>query len=204
NSINEIAFDNLKEHGFHTIPLLKKAWAELCKAYLVEAKWYYSGYIPTLNEYMDNAWISIAVPLVLSHIFSSPNLTTKECLEYWKEDSNLIYCSAIIFRLADDLGTSMDELKRGDVPKSIQCYMHETGCSEVEAHEHVKKLIDATWKRMNGEYLMSQSPLSLPFKHIALNLVRIAQCMYQYGDNLGIEDQKANDHVLLLLVLSIP
>ncbi|MBA0712463.1 hypothetical protein Golax_011565 [Gossypium laxum] len=204
NSINEIAFDNLKEHGFHTIPLLKKAWAELCKAYLVEAKWYYSGYIPTLNEYMDNAWISIAVPLVLSHIFSSPNLTTKECLEYWKEDSNLIYCSAIIFRLADDLGTSRDELKRGDVPKSIQCYMHETGCSEVEAHEHVKKLIDATWKRMNGEYLMSQSPLSLPFKHIALNLVRIAQCMYQYGDNHGIEDQKTNDHVLLLLVLSIP
>ncbi|MBA0614698.1 hypothetical protein Godav_014963 [Gossypium davidsonii] len=204
NSINEIAFDNLKEHGFHTIPLLKKAWAELCKAYLVEAKWYYSGYIPTLNEYMDNAWISIAVPLVLSHIFSSLNLATKECLEYWKEDSNLIYCSAIIFRLADDLGTSMDELKRGDVPKSIQCYMHETGCSEVEAHEHVKKLIDATWKRMNGEYLMSQSPLSLPFKHIALNLVRIAQCMYQYGDNHGIEDQKTNDHVLLLLVLSIP
>ncbi|TYH52578.1 hypothetical protein ES332_D09G037800v1 [Gossypium tomentosum] len=204
NSINEIAFDNLKEHGFHTIPLLKKAWAELCKAYLVEAKWYYSGYIPTLNEYMDNAWISIAVPLVLSHIFSSLNLTTKECLEYWKEDSNLIYCSAIIFRLADDLGTSMDELKRGDVPKSIQCYMHETGCSEVEAHEHVKKLIDATWKRMNGEYLMSQSPLSLPFKHITLNLVRIAQCMYQYGDNHGIEDQKTNDHVLLLLVLSIP
>ncbi|MBA0576113.1 hypothetical protein Golob_023898, partial [Gossypium lobatum] len=72
--------------------------------------------------------------------------------------------------------------------------MHETGCSEVEAHEHVKKLIDATWKRMNGEYLMSQSPLSLPFKHIALNLVRIAQCMYQYGDNHGIEDQKTNDH----------
>ncbi|KAH1091898.1 hypothetical protein J1N35_019155 [Gossypium stocksii] len=204
NSINEIAFDNLKEHGFHTIPLLKKAWAELCKAYLVEAKWYYSGYIPTLNEYMENAWISIAVPLVLSHIFSSSNLTTKECLEYWMEDSNLFYCSAIIFRLADDLGTSMDELKRGDVPKSIQCYMHETGCSEVKAREHVKKLIDATWKMMNGEYLMSQSPLSFPFKHIVLNLVRIAQCMYQYGDNHGIEDQKTNDHVLLLLVSPIP
>ncbi|PPE00220.1 hypothetical protein GOBAR_DD02755 [Gossypium barbadense] len=178
NSINEIAFDNLKEHGFHTIPLLKKAWAELCKAYLVEAKWYYSGYIPTLNEYMDNAWISIAVPLVLSHSF----FLTK----------------------SNNKGVLGDELKRGDVPKSIQCYMHETGCSEVEAHEHVKKLIDATWKRMNGEYLMSQSPLSLPFKHIALNLVRIAQCMYQYGDNHGIEDQKTNDHVLLLLVLSIP
>ncbi|MBA0877548.1 hypothetical protein Goshw_017077 [Gossypium schwendimanii] len=61
NSINEIAFENIKEHGFYTIPFLKKA----------------------------------------------------------------------------------DELKRGDVPKSIQCYMHEAGCSEVEAREHVKKLM---WK----------------------------------------------------------
>ncbi|MBA0739443.1 hypothetical protein Gogos_012716 [Gossypium gossypioides] len=122
NSINEIAFDNLKEHGFHTISFLKKA----------------------------------------------------------------------------------GELKRGDASKSIQCYMHETSCSEEESREQVKTLIDATWKRMNEEYLMSQSSLSLPFKHIALNLARMAQCMYQYGDGHGVEDQETKDRVLLLLVSSIP
>ncbi|KAH1091896.1 hypothetical protein J1N35_019153 [Gossypium stocksii] len=204
NSINEIAFDNLKEHGFHTIPFLKIAWAELCKSYLVEAKWYYSGYIPTFKEYIDNAWISISAPVILSHVFFSSNVTKNECLEYWKDDSNLIYCSSMILRLADDLGTSVDELKRGDVPKSIQCYMHETGCSEEEACKQVKTLIDATWKRMNEEYLMSHSSLSLSFKHIALNLARMAQCMYQYGDGHGVEDQETKDRVLLLLVSSIP
>ncbi|MBA0799679.1 hypothetical protein Gohar_010181, partial [Gossypium harknessii] len=204
NSINEIAFDNLKEHEFHTIPFLKKAWAELCKSYLVEAKWYYSGYIPTFKEYIDNAWISISGPVILSHVFFSSNITKKECLEYWKDDSDLIYGSSMILRLADDLGTSVDELKRGDIPKSIQCYMHETGCSEEKAREQVKALIDATWKRMNEEYLMSQSSLSLPFKRIALNLARMAQCMYQYGDGHGVEDQETKDRVLLLLVSSIP
>ncbi|KAA3455918.1 terpene synthase 10-like [Gossypium australe] len=175
NSINEIAFGDLKEHGFHTIPFLKKA-------VLMEAKWYHSGYIPTFKEYIDNAWISISGP----------------------DDSNLIYCSSMILRLADDLGTSVDELEGGDVPKSIQCYMRETGCSEVEAREQVKTLIDATWKRMNEEYLMTHSSLSLPFKHIALNIARMAQCMYQYGDGLGVANLEPKDRVLLLLVLSIP
>ncbi|XVF61830.1 hypothetical protein PTKIN_Ptkin08bG0162400 [Pterospermum kingtungense] len=119
NCINEIAFDTLKEQGIDTIPFLKRMWEELCKAYLVEAKWYYSGYIPTFKEYINNAWISIAAPEI--------------SLKRLEEHSNIIYCTSMILRLADDLGTSSDELKRGDVPKSIQCYMNETGCSEEEA-----------------------------------------------------------------------
>ncbi|KAK8630037.1 hypothetical protein V6N13_078848 [Hibiscus sabdariffa] len=190
NSINELAFDNLKEHGFHTIPFLKNAWVDLCKAQLLEAKWFHSGYIPTFNEYIDNAWVSISGPVILSHACSL-TLTTKDCLEYWKGHSNIIYYSCLIFRLADDLGTSVDELKRGDVPKSIQCYMHETGSSEEEAREYIKKLFDVTWKKMNREYLsMAHSTSSPTFVQIALNVARMAQCMYQYGDGHGVPDQE--------------
>ncbi|KAL1534748.1 cineole synthase 1, chloroplastic-like [Salvia divinorum] len=35
--------------------------------------------------------------------------------------------------LADDMGTSLDEVERGDVPKSVQCYMNENNASEEEA-----------------------------------------------------------------------
>ncbi|GMI72385.1 terpene synthase-like sequence-1,8-cineole [Hibiscus trionum] len=205
NSVNETGYDNLKEHGYHTIPFLKNAWADLCKAQLLEAKWFHSGYIPTFKEYIDNAWVSISGPVILSHACSlTLNSTTKDCLEHWKKHSNIIYCSSLIFRLADDLGTSVDELKRGDVPKSIQCYMQETGCSEVEAREYIRKLIDATWKKMNGEYLsMAHSTSSPPFIQIALNVARMAQCMYQYGDGHGVP-QETKHRVLLLLVSSIP
>lgn len=38
-------------------------------------------------------------------------------------------------------------MKRGDVPKTIQCYMNETGADEEEAQEHVRYLTGETWKR---------------------------------------------------------
>ncbi|WRX07557.1 Terpene synthase [Theobroma cacao] len=203
NSINEMAFDTIKEQGFDSIPFLKEMWAELCKAYLVEAKWYYGGYTPTLKEYIDNAWISISAPVILSHAYFLTNSIRKECLECLKEHSHVVYCTSMILRFANDLETSWDELERGDVPKSIQCYMREIGFSKEEARHYIRNLIDATWKRMN-ENRIAQSPFSHTFIQIALNLARMAQCMYQHGDGHGIEVNETNNRVLSLLVLPIP
>uniref|UniRef100_A0A2C9UWS1 Uncharacterized protein n=1 Tax=Manihot esculenta TaxID=3983 RepID=A0A2C9UWS1_MANES len=96
-----------------------------------------------------------------------------------------------------------DELKRGDVPKSIQCYMHETGASEKEARDHIRFLISETWKEMNEEK-STYSPFSETFISIAFNLARMAQCMYQHGDGHGIEDRETKDRVVSLLVQPIP
>ncbi|XP_057488927.1 (-)-alpha-terpineol synthase-like isoform X4 [Actinidia eriantha] len=65
NSINEMGYDTLKEQGVHIIPYLQKMWADLCKSYLVEAKWYYSRYTPSFEEYMNNAWISISASVMM-------------------------------------------------------------------------------------------------------------------------------------------
>ena len=92
-----------------------------------------------------------------------------------------------------------DELKRGDVPKSIQCYMNEVGVSEEEARQHIKSLIDQTWKHLNKDRV-ANSPFSRTFIEIATNLARMAQCMYQYGDGHGIQDRETKDRVLSLLV----
>ncbi|PSR84547.1 (-)-alpha-terpineol synthase [Actinidia chinensis var. chinensis] len=125
NSINEMGYDVLKEQGVNIIPYIQKMWADLCKCYLVEAKWYYSGYTPTFQEYMENAWISISAPVILTHAyFLCTNLITKEGAECVERNPNIIRWSATILRLADDLGTSQDEMKRGEVPKSIQCYIN--------------------------------------------------------------------------------
>ncbi|KAE8677054.1 (-)-alpha-terpineol synthase [Hibiscus syriacus] len=156
NSVNEMAFDTLKEQGIDVLPFLKKVWTNLCKAYLLEAKWYYIGYKPTLQEYIDNAWLSISY-----------------------------------------------EQQRGDVPKSIQCYMHENEAPEEEAREHVKKLIEAAWKKINEEQ-MAKSPFSRTFIEIAMDLARVSQLMYQNGDGHAIEDGDSKDRVLSLFVHPIP
>lgn len=82
-------------------------WADICKTYLQEAKWYYSGYTPTLQEYIQNAWISISAPVILVHAyFLVTKAITKEELDCLEEYPSIIRQSSIILRLADDLGTS--------------------------------------------------------------------------------------------------
>ncbi|XP_058071038.1 alpha-terpineol synthase, chloroplastic-like [Magnolia sinica] len=203
NTVNEIAYDTLKEQGLDVIPYLRKSWADLCKAYLVEARWYYSGYTPTLDEYLNNAWISVSGPVILVHAYvSMKQMITKEALDCVGSYENIMQWSSMILRLSDDLGTSSDELERGDVPKSIQCYMHENSASEVVAREQIRARISDIWKKMNKDVAIS--PLPQPFKDAAVNLVRMAQCVYQYGDGFGVPYRESKDHILSLVVEPIP
>nr|AQT33224.1 chloroplast sabinene synthase [Murraya koenigii] len=205
NFVNEMAFDALRDQEVGMIiPYFKKTWADLCKAYFAEAKWYNSGYIPTFQEYMENAWISITAPLMLIHAYAfTANPITKEALEFLQDSPNIIRFSSMIVRLADDLGTSSDELKRGDVPKSIQCYMHETGISEDEAREHIRNLIAESWIKLNSARFGNPHYLSDVFIGIAMNMARVAQCIYQFGDGHG-DEENTKDRVVTLFFDPIP
>ncbi|XP_058207561.1 terpene synthase 10-like isoform X1 [Rhododendron vialii] len=204
NSINEIAYETLKEQDAHIIPHLRKVWADLCKTYLNEAKWYYSGYTPTLEEYMSNAWISIGAPTMLTHgYFLCTNPINTDSLDWLVKYPDIMRWSATVLRLADDLGTSSDEMERGDNPKSIQCYMHETGASEEDARDHIKYLIGKTWEKMNEERL-ADSPFSKILVEIAMNIARVSQCMYQYGDGHSTQGQETKDRVLSLFINPVP
>ncbi|KAM4076882.1 hypothetical protein ACJW30_12G098300 [Castanea mollissima] len=204
NSVNELAFDILKEQGFNIIRYLKKVWAELCRTYLLEAKWYHNGCTPSLQEYIENEWISISGPnLMAQAYFCVTNPITSEALDCLEEYPNMIRWSALILRLADDLGTSTDGIKRGDVPKSIQCYMNETGASEEDAREYVRCMISATLKKMN-EVRVASSPFSQTYIDISFNVARMAQFMYQHGDGHGAGNHETEAHILSLLIQFIP
>ncbi|XP_038900957.1 terpene synthase 10-like [Benincasa hispida] len=203
DSINEIASEALSNHGVDVMQYLKKVWVDLCKSYLIESNWYHGGYKPTLEEYMNNAWISVAGPIMLVHsyIFVSSQITEEE-LERLTQYANTIRCSSTIMRLANDLLSPLDEQNVGDVPKSIQCYMNEKGTSEKNAREYIRYLVDELWKKLNeydGEKLVS----SQTFIKMSKNLARISQHMYHYGDGHTIDRDKVKETVVSLLVMPI-
>ncbi|PKU75265.1 terpene synthase 10 [Dendrobium catenatum] len=203
NTMNEIAFAFSKEKGLDILPQLKRPWGYQCKAYLVEAIWYNTRYIPTLNEYMENAWLSIGTALVLTVAYLLSEDLTKEALNSLELYFDVTRYSCMITRLYDDLGTSKDELQRGDVPKSIQCYMNETNVLEFVARDHIRQLIKKYWKLLNGEYF-SNFNLEESFKRYALNLPRMTQCIYEYGDGYGKPDHETWDRILSSLIKPIP
>ncbi|KAK7861221.1 myrcene synthase [Quercus suber] len=154
-----LKFRLLRQHGYRMSPEVfnnfkderrnfKECLCEDAKVqkglyrFSVKAKWYYSEYTPNLEEYLKNAWITISSPIILMHsYFIVANPITKEALECLEEYPKIIHWSSMILRLTNDHGTSTDELRRGDIPKSIQCCMNETGAFEKDAREYIKSLI---------------------------------------------------------------
>nr|WKW91727.1 TPS3 [Cinnamomum burmanni] len=184
NSINEIGYGILKEQGRNVIPYLRNAWTELCKAYLVEAKWYSSGYTPMLEEFLQTSWISVGSLPMQTYAFAllGQNLAPESC-DFAEQISDILPLAGMLIRFPDDLGTSLDELKRGDVPKSIQCYMHEAGVTEDVARDHIMGLFRETWKKLN-EYLV-ESSIPHAFIDQAMNLGRVSYCTYKHGDGFS-------------------
>ncbi|XP_059451578.1 probable terpene synthase 12 [Corylus avellana] len=200
NTINEMVYETLKEKGHNTLPYLTKAWADLCKTFLQEAKWSYNKEMPTFKDYLDNAWLSVsgAIALVHSYFFLNEEFT-KQGLEGLEKYHDLLRWPSIIFRLCNDLSTSAGELKRGETANSIHCYMRDTGVSEEIASKHMRNMIDRIWKKMNEERVVD-SPFGENLVVTAINLARIAQCTYQYGDGHGAPDKKAKNRVLSLII----
>lgn len=84
-------------------------WADLCKAFLVEAKWCSNKETPALKAYLENGVVSASGVLILVHAYFllTETISPKEALECLeKEYHPLMECSSLIFRLSNDLGTS--------------------------------------------------------------------------------------------------
>ncbi|CAK9149259.1 unnamed protein product [Ilex paraguariensis] len=204
NTTNEIGYWTLKEKGFNIIPYLRKAWTDICKAYLKEAKWYHGGYKPTLEEYFDNAVVSMATTImVLGGYFLTTDKITEEALDYIDKLPSIVRCSCMLNRITNDMGTSSDELARGDTLKALQCYMNENGASEEVAREFMNNLINEIWKTLNKD-MHKNYPFSEPFLSACANHGRAAQCFYQQGDGHGVPDRWTKDYLISLLVQPIP
>ncbi|KAI4303940.1 hypothetical protein MLD38_039517 [Melastoma candidum] len=106
---NQIARECGKEADLDRVLLgLRKAWANFCEGMFVEAKWDKTGHIPTMEEYLGNAWVTSSSPLILSHAYhflSGDRI--KDASMQLDENKDIIRDSSIIFRLSNDLRTSV-------------------------------------------------------------------------------------------------
>ncbi|PRQ28599.1 (3S,6E)-nerolidol synthase 1 [Rosa chinensis] len=181
---NEISCKVYKKHGWNPLQSLKKTWASLCNAFLVEAKWFASGQLPKSEEYLKNGIVSSGVNVVLVHIFFllGQNIT-KQSVELLNDTPTIISSTAAILRLWDDLGSAKDENQDGNDGSYVRCYLEEhQGCSIDEAREKTVNMISDEWKKLNRE-LLSPNPFPATFTSASLNLARMVPLMYSYDGN---------------------
>ncbi|KAM0880294.1 hypothetical protein ACQ4PT_033671 [Festuca glaucescens] len=168
-------------------------WHELCKAFLVEAKWQHERTMPSLDEYLHNGWITSTGPLLLLHAFTILQHTQQLQQDSWLRDDDdgskdMVYprpvelCSRV-FRLCNDRATHEAESERGEGPSFIACHMAEAGGGggEEEARGAVADAIAATFKEVNREVALGSAGAA---DSLCVNLARIIQCIYRDGDGI--------------------
>nr|GMD21432.1 terpene synthase 10-like [Ipomoea batatas] len=95
------------------------------------------------------------------------------------------------------------ELKRGDVPKAIQCYANEAKVSLEVACDFVDSHINETWNKIN-KCLLEDDTFTKTFVQVAMNVGRVSLCMYQYGDGHGIKNLETQNRIQAALFEPIP
>ncbi|KAJ0534361.1 putative (E)-beta-ocimene synthase [Helianthus annuus] len=201
NTITEVGSNTSVGQGENIIPILVKVWGELFEAFLVEAKWTRDKYIPTFDDYLDNAWRSVSGVVIVTHgYFLINHEIKKDVVESLEKYHDLMKWSSMVFRLYNDLATSSNEIERGKTVNAISCYMHENGVCEEVARAYITTLIDEAWSKLVKVHVACSQELANPFIDMAINLARISHCTYQYGDGHGAPDSRAKDRVLSVII----
>ncbi|XP_022878024.1 (3S,6E)-nerolidol synthase 1-like isoform X1 [Olea europaea var. sylvestris] len=186
DTTNDIGCKIYKKHGYNPIDSLKSAWGSLCDAFLVEAKWFASGHLPTSHEYLENGKLSSGVHVVLVHLFFLLGVNRKTGGAVQLDDiAEVISSVATILRLWDDFGSAKDEQQDGNDGSYIECYMKENPGSTIETvRERVIDMISSEWKHLNKEcFCLNKNSSSSSFTKASLNLARMVPLMYSYDDD---------------------
>lgn len=82
-------------------------WADLCKAFLQEARWSHNKITPPFDEYLENGWVSVSGAVILIHAyFLCGSDITKQGLDSLEKYHDLLRWPSTVFRLCNDLATS--------------------------------------------------------------------------------------------------
>nr|UPQ49779.1 ent-kaurene synthase [Azolla filiculoides] len=163
---------------------LMNFWIRWIKSILVEAKWKHAKYSPSLEEYMCNAKISIALePIVQSTLFFLDELVSEEQIMH-EDCLKIMDILSIIGRLNNDIQGYKRENKQGKLT-SLNIYLKESPkLAEKDAIEYFKSSIDENMTLLIEEYLRD-STLPTKCKLLHLNMAKILNLFYNGIDGLS-------------------
>ncbi|OIT34738.1 germacrene c synthase [Nicotiana attenuata] len=174
---------------------------KLARAYFKEAKWLNAGYIPTCEEYIENAIVSNTfMALGTLSLIGMEELITKDIFEWITSEPSIVRASSTICRLMDDISDHEVQQQRGHVASIIECFMKEYGASKEEAYVKFRKEVRNSWKDINKALLRPTEVPTFVLERV-LNLARSMDTHFQDEED-GYTDStsKSKDVITLLLV----
>nr|3S9V_A Chain A, Abietadiene synthase, chloroplastic [Abies grandis]3S9V_B Chain B, Abietadiene synthase, chloroplastic [Abies grandis]3S9V_C Chain C, Abietadiene synthase, chloroplastic [Abies grandis]3S9V_D Chain D, Abietadiene synthase, chloroplastic [Abies grandis] len=196
NTFNDIAKEGRERQGRDVLGYIQNVWKVQLEAYTKEAEWSEAKYVPSFNEYIENASVSIALGTVvlISALFTGEVLTD-EVLSKIDRESRFLQLMGLTGRLVNDTKTYQAERGQGEVASAIQCYMKDhPKISEEEALQHVYSVMENALEELNREFVNNKIPDI--YKRLVFETARIMQLFYMQGDGLTLShDMEIKEHV---------
>ncbi|GAB2292194.1 hypothetical protein Dimus_026445 [Dionaea muscipula] len=172
----------------------------LIRAYFEETKWLNRGDIPTYEEYIKVAQVSIAYHMLsITSMIGMGDRVGKEDFDWMLTKPKIIEVASIIARLMDDMVSHKFEQQREHIPSAVECYAYQHGVSEQQACKILNKQVECAWKDINEAFLR---PTPAPVSVLAriLNLSCVIDVLYREGDGYTHSNTRMKDNVSSLLI----
>ncbi|KAJ4823448.1 hypothetical protein Tsubulata_044002 [Turnera subulata] len=191
STIREIAEEALPIQGRDVASHVADIWMDFFRTAMVEAQWSRDKTVPTLEEYIENAYISFALgPIVLPALyFVGPKLPEEAVRS--QEYDNLFEAMSIAARLLNDWRGFKREIKEGKL-NAVTLQMIQGGgtVTEEDAIETIKHIIDYNRREVLRLVLQEKdSIVPRACKDLFWDMMRVLSLFYKesegtYNDTL--------------------
>ncbi|KAI3498200.1 hypothetical protein L1887_33969 [Cichorium endivia] len=159
-------------------------WLNLVKSMMREAIWARDGSIPTINEYMENGYVSFALgPIVLPTLYFVGAKLSEEIVQS-SEYHKLFKLMSTRGRLMNDIHSFKRELEAGKL-NAVALYMSEENSGNVkeEVVEEMKTLTESQRKEMMKLVLETKgSVVPRACKDVFWNMCNVLNLFYATDD----------------------
>ncbi|XP_056683474.1 (-)-drimenol synthase isoform X2 [Spinacia oleracea] len=184
------------------VPYVRELMKAQCRGYFQEAKWCQEKYVPTYDEYLNDAAITTAGYTLMSGttFLGMGEFATTEAFEWVTQTPKPVKASCIIGRLIGDMASYKIERKRDHVASVVECYMKQFGVTEEIALKELHNIVEDAWKDLNKE-MLRPTTFPRPLMTRILNLSRVIEVFYRLGeDDYSIVSQNMQQKVQLVLI----
>nr|QIQ56005.1 putative terpene synthase 1 [Eremophila lucida] len=165
-------------------------WLDLLNSMMKETEWARDSYVPTMDEYMSNAFVSFALgPIVLPALYLvGPKLSDE--MVHHPEYHNLFKLMSTCGRLLNDTRTCERELKEGKLNAVPLHMIHSGGGKTKEAAiVEIKRLIDRRRRELLGLVLDGKSSvIPRACKDLFWHMSTVVHLFYSKDDGFTSQD----------------
>nr|AOG18231.1 diterpene synthase [Taiwania cryptomerioides] len=181
NTVNDIAQDAWTFQGRDIGTHLREIWYRLAIAMMKEAEWTKTGYIPSMQEYIENAKITIAFePIIFTSLHFVGHKLSEQTIRH-HEYKSLMELVSTCGRLLNDIGSYKREIEEGKL-NSVSLFMKENPGTSVEnATEWIRLSINESTQKLFRN-LLQPSVLPRDCKQLYWNMVKFVQLVYFHTD----------------------